>query len=534
MGRGGIGKTSLALSVLHDLLSEERFEVVVWFSARDLDLLQEGPKLVSPRVLTAQDVAKEYVRLVDPMDSKAKRFRTQDFFGQQLANSTVGPALFVFDNFETLSRPLELYKWLDTHVRSPNKILITTRHRDFKADYPIDVAGMTEKEADQLINSTAEELCITALLNPTYRQDLYQESDGHPYVMKILLGEVAKAKKLRAIERIVADSEEVLVALFERTYAALSPGAQRVFLTLCNWRSVIPKLAIEAVLLRPANERIPVSECITELEQSSFVELLSSPADNELFIQTPLVASVFGQRKLVASPFKGAVDSDTELLHYFGAGQASDLHRGVGPRIERLVTRLASKSEGQKAELDSYSPMLEYIGRHYPPAWRLFAGLYSETGTEEGIKQAKDWMRLYLESPSGRKDVSSWRKLADLCRVTHDLTGELHALAANCEAADTDFSEVSNAANRFNNALAEEGSTARVDYEVRQALTAQIATIMERRIQEGTATDRSRLAWLHLGLGNEEKAGEHVFAGLEMDQMNSYCLSLAKRLRLST
>jgi hypothetical protein len=77
-------------------------------------------------------------------------------------------------------------------------------------------------------------------------------------VIKILLGEVAKAGELVKVERIVADSDEILKALFERTYSGLSPVAKRVFLTLCNWRSLVPQIALEAVLLRPSNEKMDV------------------------------------------------------------------------------------------------------------------------------------------------------------------------------------------------------------------------------------------------------------------------------------
>jgi hypothetical protein len=42
--------------------------------------------------------------------------------------------LFVFDNFETVRSPAELYIWIDTYVRPPDKVLITTRFRDFKGD----------------------------------------------------------------------------------------------------------------------------------------------------------------------------------------------------------------------------------------------------------------------------------------------------------------------------------------------------------------------------------------------------------------
>ena len=38
VGRGGIGKTSLALTVLHEITKRERYYMIVWFSARDIDL----------------------------------------------------------------------------------------------------------------------------------------------------------------------------------------------------------------------------------------------------------------------------------------------------------------------------------------------------------------------------------------------------------------------------------------------------------------------------------------------------------------
>ncbi len=74
--RGGIGKTSLALTVLHRLAQEERFIGIVWFSARDIDLLQEGPKVVRPDVLTTADIARDLVALFQPSERNEKGFRS--------------------------------------------------------------------------------------------------------------------------------------------------------------------------------------------------------------------------------------------------------------------------------------------------------------------------------------------------------------------------------------------------------------------------------------------------------------------------
>jgi hypothetical protein len=64
VGRGGIGKTSVALSVLCNIAETRRYDVIVWFSARDIDLMMAGAKQVRPQVLTNREIAEEYRVLV--------------------------------------------------------------------------------------------------------------------------------------------------------------------------------------------------------------------------------------------------------------------------------------------------------------------------------------------------------------------------------------------------------------------------------------------------------------------------------------
>ena len=394
VGRGGIGKTALALAVLHDITTQKRFGAIVWLSARDIDLLPEGPKLVKPHVLSQKDIAKEFVRLMEPTDAKSKEFNALVYFSQSLLRSPTGlPFLFVFDNFETVRTPGELYSFLDTYVRLPNKILITTRSREFKGDYPVDVEGMTKDESEELLDVTSDVLGVRAIMTQEYRNQLIRESDGHPYVIKVLLGEVAKAKKLVKIDRIVASKDKILDALFERTYSALSPAAKQVFLTLCNWRSTVPRIAIEAVMLRPANERMDVEEAVDELHRSSFIELLSAREQDEDIVAVPLAASIFGQRKLRSSPMKTAVQANTDLLLHFGAGQRTDTGRGIGARIERFFRSVADRGARDSSLIESHLPMMEFIAQRHPHSWLLLSRIYEESGLPErtGKSEGISW-----------------------------------------------------------------------------------------------------------------------------------------------
>lgn len=306
VGRGGIGKTYLALKVLHDLASEGQYDNIFWFSARDIDLTSDGPKPVKPHILTTDHIALELIRLVEPegvdmKSSQAVKYMEDSLRKAQppLENETL---MFVFDNSETVNNPADLFTWIDTYIRAPNKVLITTRHREFRGDYPVEVSGMTKEEFDTLVDHTARRLGAYQFLTDEYRQDLFDESDGHPYVAKMLLGEIARAGRPAKVSRIIANRDNILDALFERTYQNLSTVARRVFLTLCNWRSIVPIIALEAVLLRPSNERMDVQMAIDELIQCSFAEILIQDNEETEYLNVPLVAKIFGKRKLKVSP----------------------------------------------------------------------------------------------------------------------------------------------------------------------------------------------------------------------------------------
>jgi hypothetical protein len=140
-GRGGIGKTWLTLKVLHKIAEEEKFTFILWFSARDIDLLLDGPKTVKAHVQSIAEISSEFANLYSDFEKKGDR-SAEEFISSKMQKNDDGNILFVFDNFETVKAPTELYTWIDTYIRLPNKVLITSRIRDFRVDYPIEVSGM--------------------------------------------------------------------------------------------------------------------------------------------------------------------------------------------------------------------------------------------------------------------------------------------------------------------------------------------------------------------------------------------------------
>lgn len=540
LGKGGIGKTTTALNCLHELSKEEHFQFVLWFSSRDIDLLQEGPKVVKAKVFSIQDIANEYCHLLD-LNIKSKKDKLSEFQNNLSKQNELGKTLFVFDNFETVDDPLEVYNWLYQFVRPPNKILITSREsRDFKGDYPIEIGSMTVKECEKLIKRYSKEINISDSLDEKDIDKLISESNGHPYIIKILLGEVAKKGSVTSIKRIVADRDDILTALFRRTYSTLSRAAIRVFLTLCSWRSMIPQIAIEAVLLRPENEEIiDVSDAIEELRKCSLIDVFKSDIDKSNFISVPLAASIFGKNELDIFSEKLAVLEDRKLLLQFGVTKENDVKNGLLPKVERKFTSISSKIDDislkhkkQIADkkikecLDKNLPILKYLCTKLPEGYKYLSDLYAELNYEKEVIQST--LRYIQSSPSDTEKRNSWRKLVKIYRRNDDWVSESHALTEICLTPGTQISEISNISDRIIKKIMSQKET---NLEHKNLLFSEISEVFEDRIKESNnSTDYSRLAWINIHLKKKDKALKYAKEGIAINKHCSYCMKIISKI----
>jgi tetratricopeptide (TPR) repeat protein len=524
VGRGGIGKTSLALEGLHAIAQSGEFFAIIWFSARDIDLLHSGPKIVRPGVISKEDIAASLHDLLQPPGAAISKASSVDYLTKVLGGQEVsGPILFVFDNFETVNNPVELYTFLDTYIRLPNKVLLTSRIREFKGDYPVEVKGMTRDEFDEMVDSWIIKLGISSLATSSYRDSLFDESDGHPYIAKVLLGELARTRVAGSVERIMASRDEILTALFERTYDSLSPAAQRVFLTAASWRSPVPRVALEAVLSRSRNERMDVAKAVESLEQASLIELIPGSDEGNEFVRVPLAAYLFAQGKLRVSEIRDDILQDSEILKMLGASGRSGSSLSLDRRVRQMVKEVAKTPSPSSHSREEELSVVEFIARKYPPAWMLLSELHSEEGNlARAIKAAQS----FLENVED--DRAGWRWLAELAKRADESELELHArlrVAAISGATVWDLSSAAVVASRHfsQNALSPDQRRARVG---------DLAEHLEEFRDELSATDLSRLAWLYLNTGRESQARSCVHDGLEREPTNRHCNQLAEKLGL--
>ena len=535
-GPGGVGKTSIAVAAIKKIsqISQPPFDCVVWISARDIDLLDTGPKPVSRRVFTEKDISCAVVNLLRPRCDQ-KNFNAKQHFQELLSNPSAGKTLYVLDNFETLQNPIDIFQWLDTYIRLPNKVLITTRFRDFHGDYPIEIDGMSMEESKKLIDRHAIRLGIKQSLKQTYIETLISDSGGHPYAIKILLAEISKKGKPRKLEQVFGSADAVLDALFERTFASLSPASQRIFLLLCSWRVPVPEIAVEAVSLSFSNkEKYDVSDALDELSRYSLVELYSSNEDNSRLVEVPLVATIFGRKELTVNPHKISVQEDRKLLLEFGVSRGRGTYQQIYPRVEKFFRYVANQAANDSSELSRLKPILEYLSRKIPRAYLLLVELNKEFDyAGDLMAESKDYIRKYLKTGPTPIEVSkAWKQMTVLSRLSDDTLGEFQSLGELAQIHSSDLSELSEIANSINSRIRElkyvESEFVR-STEVRIILNS-IIEIIEKQLPNLSASDCSRLAWLYLNVGNSERAYDIAKIGTDRDRLNEHCIGLIDKL----
>lgn len=516
-GRGGVGKTSLALEVLHKLTRTQDYFAIVWLSARDIDLLPEGPRLVHPDVLTVDEIAKAFSGLMGVASEH------QEYLANCLSGQVPdGPFLVVLDNFETVSDPQGVYAYLNNSVRIPNKVLITTRTRDFKSDYPIEVRGLVRAEFDQLVKETATRLSLPNL-GSDYLEDLFERSDGHPYITKVVLSEVSRRGHAVDLPTFVKTNDALLDALFDRTYAALSVAAQRVYLTLASWQTRIPVLGLAAVLLLRSDERLDVERAIDELDRSSLIQLDFAESDGSSFVSVPLAAAIFGRKKLATSVWKLLVDEDLDALRQLGTTTAKEMRLGLARSVETLARgarRRLTASESATTELE----VLQFIAEDYPAAWLTLAVIQEESGD---LEEATLSVNRYLEAKPD--DVSAWQQLTRLLARQREVWPELNALVQTASHASLPREDMSEIAYRANYLMSEHAGE--IGYDERRAAARSLRRSFERYIESASATDLSRLAWLAMYDQDQTAAREWANEGLRRDPSNEHCRKLVEKLR---
>jgi hypothetical protein len=217
-GIGGVGKTALALATAHEYLRqydelppEERFEAIIWASAKEEVLTAAGREQAAPAGLVTRTLADIYAAIAQVLEreaiTRAATRAEQDRLVQQAL--TAQRTLLVLDNLDTLEGPgAEEVRAFLRNLPPPTKAIVTSRERLDVADV-LTLQGMEENEAHQLMETESQARRVH--LEAAQQAELYRRTAGLPLPIKLSIARLAAGETWEGVRRWLGDASSDLV-----------------------------------------------------------------------------------------------------------------------------------------------------------------------------------------------------------------------------------------------------------------------------------------------------------------------------------
>lgn len=235
-GGGGVGKTALALEIAHhyyeenpNLPPDERFDAIVWVTAKNLELLPTGPVRRQP---TFTDLEGVYRAIAELLDVPAI-FRTATQAEKNIITTrllTEKRVLLMFDNLEDVDDQEFMVFLRD--LPSPSKAIITTRHR-IDVAVPVYLHALDRAQASELVLLECERSGLQ--MTDTQVGQLLQQTGGLPLAIIRTIGRMAWRGSSVETELLQLSDphNDIYEFCFGKTIALIKPGdAYDLFLTL--------------------------------------------------------------------------------------------------------------------------------------------------------------------------------------------------------------------------------------------------------------------------------------------------------------
>jgi len=223
VGLGGLGKTTLANLLTHELLLSPRFYDVVWLSAKQEEFSPQlgryptrHPKLTKENWVDSilQQLNPDYSLTLSPQE---KIILLTYWLKQQ-------PYLIVIDNLDTIADYYELLMQL-SQLANPTKFLLTSRLSlsDYGQIYSYNLSPLTREETFNLLWYAGDTRDIAALRDAPHEQleAIYQGVGGNPLVLNLIIRKLRCASIIKVLTQLKQAEGKKVTELYGYIYGEL-------------------------------------------------------------------------------------------------------------------------------------------------------------------------------------------------------------------------------------------------------------------------------------------------------------------------
>lgn len=208
-GIGGVGKSALALAIAHEyqqcydeLPSEERFDAIVWISAKEEVLTVQGKESAGLTTTVLRTVEDIYIAIAHVLEREDIMRALPENQGNLVEKALRRQrTLLVLDNLESVKD--ERVKPFLRNLPAPTKAIITSREWLDVADvFPL--TGLLWEEANQLIDEEAKVRGVD--LKEQQRVRIFVLTFGLPLSIKLSIARMASGEIFEAVTRWLGDA----------------------------------------------------------------------------------------------------------------------------------------------------------------------------------------------------------------------------------------------------------------------------------------------------------------------------------------
>lgn len=248
-GIGGIGKSTLALEVAHRYLNdfellppEERFDTIIWTSAKDSVLTADGIQRRHQTHKALDDIYNAIAITIQREDIS----RTDHERQTELVRSAIAQrrTLLIVDNLETIDDETVLAFLRD--IPAPGKAIITTRHR-IDVAYPVRLKGMEWSDAVDLIQEMSDSREVVLSEQEALR--LYERTGGVPLALKWSIGLIAAGYPPETVlYKLGEPSSDIIRFCFEQSLSAITgTSAEKLLIALSYFVTSASRTALGTI-----------------------------------------------------------------------------------------------------------------------------------------------------------------------------------------------------------------------------------------------------------------------------------------------
>ncbi len=202
-GIGGVGKSALALRIAHEyrerygeLPPEERFDAIIWASAKEQVLTPAGREAAGPPGLVSRTLADIYQTIAQALDREAITRAAPEGQDREVQKAlTAQRTLLIVDNLDTMDEAVRAFL---RHLPAPTKAIVTSREWLDVADV-LRLYGMEREDALALMEVEAEAQGV--VLSPEEKERLYGRTAGLPLPIRLSLARLGSGETFEQVMR---------------------------------------------------------------------------------------------------------------------------------------------------------------------------------------------------------------------------------------------------------------------------------------------------------------------------------------------